>query len=23
MLIAGISSPASGGEHLISHFLDM
>ncbi|MCD6407513.1 iron-containing alcohol dehydrogenase [bacterium] len=23
MLIAGKSSPASGGEHLISHFLDM
>lgn len=23
MLIAGTSSPASGGEHLISHFLDM
>ncbi|HPP30721.1 MAG TPA: iron-containing alcohol dehydrogenase, partial [bacterium] len=23
MLIAGSSSPASGGEHLISHFLDM
>ncbi|MFH0796670.1 MAG: sn-glycerol-1-phosphate dehydrogenase [Candidatus Omnitrophota bacterium] len=23
MVIAGVSSPASGGEHLISHFLDM
>jgi len=23
MLVAGSSSPASGGEHLISHFLDM
>jgi len=23
MAVAGVSSPASGGEHLISHFLDM
>jgi glycerol dehydrogenase-like iron-containing ADH family enzyme len=23
MVVAGTSSPASGGEHLISHFLDV